>query len=334
MYHGLVIVARAPLRISLAGGGSDLPSFYQREFGEVLSFSVNKYVYLAGHEYFAGGIRLSYSKTETVQNVEKIEHPLFRNALLCLNFQQDIELSSFADVPGTGTGLGSSSAFTVALLHLLSTFKGLDVTESDLAKTACKVEIEMCGDPIGKQDQYASAFGGINRFRFNEDGSVEKIPTDLEGKQDFLNESLLLYHTGVGRFASSILAEQRTAIQRDEHIFQYVRNIRDRVSDMQASIVREDSKSLGSLLSESWEDKKKLASGISNLEIDLLLETAVKAGALGGKLVGAGGGGFLLLCIEPGNRSKFQESFFGLRNLPFHVENEGSKIVYDDEVRV
>jgi D-glycero-alpha-D-manno-heptose-7-phosphate kinase len=334
MYNEFVIVARAPLRISLAGGGSDIPSFFQREFGEVLSFSINKYVYLAGHEYFAGGIRLSYSKTETVQDVEKIEHPLFRNALLYLDFQQDIELSSFADVPGTGTGLGSSSAFTVALLHLLSTFKGQDLTASDLAKTACKVEIEMCGDPIGKQDQYASAFGGINRFRFNEDDSVEKIHTDLDSKKDFLNESLLLYHTGVGRFASSILAEQRTSIERDAQVFQNVRNIRNRVSDMQTCLVKEDSKSLGSLLSESWEDKKKLASGISNSIIDQLLESAVKAGALGGKLVGAGGGGFLLLCIEPGNRSKFQKSFSGLRNLPFQVENEGSKIVYDDEDQI
>jgi len=327
-----MIVARAPLRVSLAGGGSDLPGFYRQEFGEVLSFAINKYVYLAGHEYFAGGMRLSYSKTETVNNVEDIEHPLFRNSMKYLSFSGDIELSSFADVPGSGTGLGSSSAFTVALVHLLSTFKGISLSSQELAKIACEIEIELCGEPIGKQDQYASAFGGMNRFRFNSDESVDCSNWDLGGHVSFLNETLLLYHTGIGRSASSILKEQTTRLDTEPDAIQRIRKIRDRVDEMASCVLQEDSKGIGRLLSESWLDKQQLATGISNNRIDGLLERAISCGASGGKLVGAGGGGFLLLCVDPQNRKTFQEKFTDLRHLPFLLDTVGSRIVYNDEV--
>lgn len=329
-----MIIARAPLRVSLAGGGSDLPSFYRKEFGEVLSFTINKYVYLVGHAYYAGGIRLSYSKTETVTNIGDIEHPLFRNSMKHLAFTGDIEVGSFADVPGSGTGLGSSSAFTVALIHLLSTIKGERLSCEELAKIACEVEIELSGEPVGKQDQYASAFGGINRFRFNADESVDCIRWNLGERIPFLNKCLLLYHTGIGRPASKILKEQVSNIDKDPEAFQSVRKMRDRVDEMVSCILKEDYKDLGRLLLESWIDKQKLAGGISNKRIDQLLKRAINCGASGGKLVGAGGGGFLLLCVDPENQKRFQERFTDLRNLPFFLDTLGSTIVYNDEVEL
>ncbi len=328
-----MIVSRSPLRISLAGGGSDLPSFYRQDFGEVLSFAINKYVYLAGHDYFAGGIRLSYSRTESVRSISEIQHPIFRNTLDHLNFDSDIELSSFADVPGSGTGLGSSSAFTVSLLNLLSTYSGTERTQEELASLACKIEIDLCGDPIGKQDQYASAIGGLNRIRFNKDDSVNVTKLSAqETKSEFLNESLLLFYSGIGRSASLILSEQNKKIKENSSTFEAVRSIREGVNDMESCINQEDAHGLGNLLSQNWQYKKKLANQISTPEIDDLFELANKCGALGGKIVGAGGGGFLLLCIEPGGQFEFQKRFNLLRNLPFRVEREGATIVYSDEV--
>jgi D-glycero-alpha-D-manno-heptose-7-phosphate kinase len=220
------------------------------------------------------------------------------------------------------------------LIHLLSTFKGAELSSEELARIACKVEIELCGEPIGKQDQYASAFGGLNRFRFNSDESVDCIRWDLENRVAFLNESLLLYHTGIGRSASTILKEQASRIDNDPDAIHRVRKIRDRVDDTVSCILLEDSESLGALLSESWNDKQQLATGISNNDIDQLLESAISCGASGGKLVGAGGGGFLLLCVDPAYRKMFQEKFTGLRNLPFLLDNVGSAIVYNDEVKL
>lgn len=327
-----MIVTRAPLRISLAGGGSDLPSFYENSYGEVLSLSINKYIYLAGHNFFSGGIRLSYSKTELVNEVTRIEHPLFRNAMLHLNFNEPIELSSFADVPGSGTGLGSSSAFTVALIQLLKSFSKSEVSKEELARLACVVELELCKDPIGKQDQYASAFGGINRIRFNQDGSVEVNSLKLdESKIKFLNSSLLLFHTGMERSASTILEEQISVMKGSDSAFESVTKIRDRVEKMESAIQNEDAHEMGALIAQSWKDKKSLVGSISNSKIEEILAWATDCGSLGGKLVGAGGGGFLLICVEPGQHQQFIEKFKLLRHLPFRLEAEGSSVVFNDE---
>jgi D-glycero-alpha-D-manno-heptose-7-phosphate kinase len=326
-----MILTRAPLRISLAGGGSDLPSFFSHGFGEVLSFAIDQYVYIAAHSYFSGGIKLSYSKTELVRSHVEIQHPLFRNAMKSLDFHGDIELSSFADVPGSGTGLGSSSAFTVALIHTLLTFNRNHMTAHEIASLACKIEIEMCRDPIGKQDQFASAYGGINRFKFLSDGSVTvNQNSSLLSKVDFLNNSLLLYYTGSGRSSTSILQEQSLAMAPGSGSFNAVSRIRDKVEEMENYILEENAFGMGQLLDESWNDKKSLSSGISNYLFEGMLAKAKELGALGGKLVGAGGGGFLLLCVTPEKRSTFIEKFDSLRHLPFKVSTQGVETVYSD----
>jgi D-glycero-alpha-D-manno-heptose-7-phosphate kinase len=326
-----MILTRAPLRISLAGGGSDLPSFYSHDFGEVLSFAIDQYVYIAAHSYFSGGIRLSYSQTELVQNHLEIEHPLFRNTMKSLDFHGDIELSSFADVPGSGTGLGSSSAFTVALIHTLLTFNGERRTAHEIASLACSIEIEMCGDPIGKQDQFASAFGGINRFKFMSDGSVTTNQnSNLSSKVDFLSNSLLLYYTGMGRSSTSILQEQSLAMIPGSESFDAVSRIRDKVEEMQNHILDENAVGVGELLEQSWNDKRKLSSGISNPLFEGMLAKAKELGALGGKLVGAGGGGFLLICVPFERRNRFIKEFDSLRHLPFKVSMQGVETVYND----
>jgi len=328
-----MILTRSPLRISLAGGGSDIPNFYRQDFGEVLSFSIDKYVYIAAHNYFSGGIRLSYSKTEIVNSIHEIEHPIFRNAMKHLKFRSDIEISSFADVPGNGTGLGSSSAFTVALIRALLEIKGTIATKHEIAKLACEIEINLCRDPIGKQDQFASSFGGINRFRFNPDNSVNEVASaKFANKINFLNNSFLLYYTGNGRTSNTILSEQSDGMIPGNSKYNSVVKIRDKVPLMEQSIMSEDLATIGSILDESWQLKKSLSSSVSNSEIDDLIIEAKRLGALGGKLVGAGGGGFLLLCVPSENRNYFQDKFQKLRRLPFSVSTKGVEVVYNDEL--
>ena len=324
-------MTRAPLRISLAGGGSDLPSFYVQDFGEVLSFSINKYVYIAAHSYFSGGIRLSYSQTETVTNFQSIRHPLFKNVLKYFNFDGNIELSSFADIPGTGTGLGSSSAFTVALVRSLSQYMKLEHSTEEIARIACEVEIEMCGDPIGKQDQYASAFGGIKRYRFNADHSVSVIDKgDFTTKTDFLNNSLLLFYTGYGRSSTTILENQSSSMISSKQSYRAVARIRDKVRGMEDAIAAEDVYRVGDLIDSAWQEKKSLDAGISNSEIDELLLYARKFGSLGGKLVGAGGGGFLLVCVPSERRAEFLKNFTLLPNFPFRISHTGVEVIYSE----
>lgn len=329
-----MLVARAPLRISLAGGGSDLPSFYRNDFGQVFSFAINKYVYIACHEFFSGGIRLSYSKTENVNSVMEIEHPLIRESMKILNFNESIELGSFADVPGTGTGLGSSSAFTVALLAVLSEFKKLKIDSKYLATTASHIEINMCLEPIGKQDQFASAYGGINHFIFhaNEDVSVNKY-YDPE-TASFLEQSLILYYLGTGRSASDILNSQNKSMIEGRIEHDSVKKIRDRVPDMINAVISKDIGIMAKLINDSWDDKKKLQTNVSNFEIENSIRKAFESGAIGAKVIGAGGGGFLILVVDPTKRKSFLEKFSLLRRLPFKISKNGASVVYSDETKV
>jgi D-glycero-alpha-D-manno-heptose-7-phosphate kinase len=326
-----MIVSKAPLRISLAGGGSDLPSFYQHEEGQVFSFLIDKYVYIACHELFSGGIRLSYSKTENVQSVSDIEHPLIRETMKLLDFEKSIEIGSFADVPGSGTGLGSSSAFTVALLAALKAFSKQDFDSKFLAESACLVEIEKCNEPIGKQDQFASAYGGINHFTFHKDNSVTVKEFYSEDTSMFLEQSILLYYLGTGRNSSEILSHQNNAMQKGSKQLESVRKIKDRVPELIESVLNKDVISMASIIRESWDDKKNLNVHISNPTIDNIIDSAFSEGAIAAKVVGAGGGGFLMVVVEPNRRIEFVNGFKLLRNLPFKVSKNGAEVVYSDE---
>lgn len=326
-----MIVSKAPLRISLAGGGSDLPSFYGLEEGQVFSFSIDKYVYIACHNLFSGGLRLSYSKTETIKSIFDISHPLIRETLKFLNFEESIEIGSFADVPGFGTGLGSSSAFTVALLAAIREFSKMEYDSRFLAESASIVEIEKCNEPIGKQDQYASAYGGINQITFHTDNSVSVKEFYSESISKFLEQSISLFYLGAGRDSSSILKHQNKAMQEEESKFQLVKKIRDRVPELIESVTEQNVDLMAQIIRDSWEDKKKLQTQISNSSIDKAIFNAISAGALAAKVVGAGGGGFLMVVIDPEKRREFLDRFDTLRELPFKVSKNGAGVVFSDE---
>lgn len=326
-----MIVSKAPLRISLAGGGSDLPSFYRLEEGQVFSFAIDKYVYIACHELFSGGLRLSYSKTETVNSIMEISHPLIRETLKFLNFEESIEIGSFADVPGFGTGLGSSSAFTVALLAAIREFSKMKFDSKFLAESASIVEIERCNEPIGKQDQYASAYGGINHIIFHKNNTVTVNQVSSEGTSNFLEQTIALFYLGAGRNSSSILKHQNKAMQSENGKVELVKKIRDRVPEIMQSVMEQDVIKMAKIIRDSWEDKKSLQSQISNPSIDEAIFSAISAGALAAKVVGAGGGGFLMVVVDPENRDEFLDEFHTLRHLPFKLSKTGAEVVFSDE---
>lgn len=326
-----MIVSKAPLRISLAGGGSDLPSFYRLEEGQVFSFAIDKYVYIACHELFSGGLRLSYSKTETVNSIMEISHPLIRETLKFLNFEESVEIGSFADVPGFGTGLGSSSAFTVALLAAIREFSKMNFDSKFLAESASIVEIERCNEPIGKQDQYASAYGGINHIIFHKNNTVTVNQVSSEGTSNFLEQTIALFYLGAGRNSSSILKHQNKAMQNENGKVELVKKIRDRVPEIMQSVMEQDVIKMAKIIRDSWEDKKSLQSQISNPSIDEAIFRAISAGALAAKVVGAGGGGFLMVVVDPENRDEFFDQFHILRHLPFKLSKTGAEIVFSDE---
>ena len=332
MYTYEVIISRAPLRISLAGGGSDLPAFYREEAGRVLSFSINKYVYIVAHELFQGGIRLSYSQTEYVNNPTEIQHPIIRETFLENGFRGAIEIGSFADVPGTGTGLGSSSAFCVALLNALIKInpenEHLTNSSKFLAETACKIEINRCKQQIGKQDQFASAYGGLNIIEFfpNEAVEVSEI-SNQKSLKPFLNSSLLLFYLGFGRPSSELLKAQSNQIARKKSEFNAIRTIQEIVPAMEESIRNLDSRAVGELLTQSWKLKSSTSKNISSPLIERALKSAINLGAYGGKVIGAGGGGFILLSVDPNHRNEFIKAF-PFRQLPFEISDTGAEIIH------
>ena len=313
------------------GGGSDLSDFYQNHGGASLTFTINRYVYLAINTPFEDEIRLAYSRNETVKDVMLIEHPIFRHALKVMKIEGRIEIGSFADVPSSGSGLGSSSAFTAALLLGLHSFKNQKINKYGLASLACDIEIKYCGDPIGKQDQFATTYGGFNEFCFNSDGSVDveniELPFDVLGE---LRHGIFLIYLGFGRGSNQILSNQITNL-RDPHsrAMSLTSQIRDMVPSARRFLVDGDLQGLGKLLDQSWALKKQLTSGISNSEIDDLYSRLIEWGASGGKLLGAGGGGFLLMCVPPCKQESFKESLLrnNLRNVFQDFDFDGSKIL-------
>lgn len=322
-----MIITQTPLRISFAGGGTDFAEFYTKEEGCVVSSAIDKYIYVIVKERFDDKIRVGYSRTEMVDSVDEIEHELVRESLRKVGIEKGIEISTMADVPSEGSGLGSSSTVTVGLLNALYAFKG-EIRPADvLAREACEIEIDILGKPIGKQDQYIAAYGGIRYIRFLKDGGVTVRSVEMEEfRRRQLQDSLLLFYTGVSRQASAVLSEQKENIDAK---LQVLKNMRDQAQTLYTCLSNSRITRLGQVLRDGWELKKSLAASISNESIDELYARALKAGAGGGKVAGAGGGGFLLLFCPPANQYRVRKALTGLKELPFRLERDGTKVIFN-----
>ncbi len=322
-----MIISRTPFRVSFAGGGSDLPSYYRQEQGAVLSTSIDKYMYIAIHPFFEKDkIQLKYSKTELVDSFDDIVHPIFREVLKEYNLK-GVDLNSIADVP-SGTGLGSSSSFTVGLLNAVRAYLGKGTGKERLAELACRVELEKVGSPIGKQDQYAAACGGLNFISFYGDESVtvEKIIMNAEKKRE-LDDNLYMFYIGGEHSANEILRSQQAAISKKDK-FDTQRRMVGLAFDLKDSLENNNIDDMGHILHEGWLMKKSLTNGISNGPIDELYDFGLRAGASGGKLLGAGGAGFILFYCPADRKEEFLVKMEGRRQMPFHFDTAGSKIIY------
>ncbi len=314
--------------MSFIGGGSDLKEFYEKIPGRVISTSINKYMYIFSHQYFDDKIQVKYSKTELVDDVEKIQHPIVREALRQFNIKS-IDINSIADIP-SGSGLGSSSAYTVGLLHNLNTFIKKYVSLDNLAEEACRLEIDILGEPIGKQDQYASAFGGLNKITFFPDGKVDVEPIIMDRDLNKnLQNNLLLFYLGSTRKASSVLTDQKSNLISNQSKFDNLKRMTDLVDQMHQSLIKSDLDSFGKILDQNWMLKKTLSNKISNEKIDELYSLGKKNGAKGGKILGAGGGGFILFYCEKKYQNKLRDAMRKLKEVDFHFENSGTKIIYN-----
>lgn len=322
-----MIITRTPFRISFAGGGSDLADFYEVSGGAVVSVTINKFTYLSMHPYFfENGYLLKYSGTENCQSLEEIRHPILREVFRIYDIH-GVDFNSSADIP-SGTGLGSSSSFACGLIHLCNAYNETYLPKEDIAAQACHVEIDLLKSPIGKQDQYACACGGLNFIEFNPDGTVdvEKIYLSTEGYQR-LENNLLLFFTGRSRDANSILAEQKSHT-RDEEKSARLQKMVSIARELRQELLNNNIDAMGEALRQGWDLKKRLASGITSLGIDDCYRAALAAGAEGGKLLGAGGGGFLLFYVKEQNHRRVRQALSGLKELPFKFENKGTVIIH------
>lgn len=325
-----MIISRTPFRVSFAGGGSDLPSFYRRSTGAVLSTSIDKYMYITIHPWFEKGKTvLKYSKTEVVNAIDDIKHPIFREVLKMYNVH-GVDLSSIADIP-SGTGLGSSSSFTVGLLNAVRAYLGKASSGEKLGELACDVEINRVGSPIGKQDQYAAACGGLNFITFygDETVNVEKIIMKPEKKQE-LEDNLLMVFVGGEHSANAILKSQSAAIS-DVKKFEAQKQMVRLAYNLRESLENNNLDDFGRILHENWLLKKSLTSGISTGIVDEMYNKGIDAGALGGKLLGAGGAGFILFYCPKEKQDEFRERMGYINELNFKFDNFGSKIIYVGE---
>jgi D-glycero-alpha-D-manno-heptose-7-phosphate kinase len=322
-----MIISRTPFRISFAGGGSDLPVFYKEQPGAVLSTTIDKYIYIAIHPFFhPDKIQLKYSKTEMVSSIEEVAHPIFRASLNMYNLK-GVDINSIADVPA-GTGLGSSSSFTVGLLNAIEAHHNRTISAESLAQKACKIEIDILNSPIGKQDQYAAAYGGLNFITFNPDETVqiEKIIMNPVKKKE-LEDNLIMIYSGDSRSANIILEEQR-AVLGESNKFDIQKKIVDLAFDLKKALMKNEIDTFGRILHEGWLLKKSLITSISNQRIESIYKKGLKAGALGGKLLGAGGGGFILFYCPKEKQDYFRNQMQQFRELPFEFDHSGSKIIY------
>jgi D-glycero-alpha-D-manno-heptose-7-phosphate kinase len=328
-YDQAFVMTRTPLRISLAGGGTDLADFYEQDYGAVFSTAINKYTYVTVKRHsdlFYEPIRINYSKTEQVNDISEIENGIARECLKLLDIEPPIYVSVVGDMPAS-TGLGGSSSFAVGLLHALHAMRGERVSAGQLAEEACHIEIDVLKEPIGKQDQYAAAFGGLNVFRFEPGGRVTVEPQRVPAHKliEFFDHTLLLW-TGMQRDASSVLSEQKQNTHRKLDV---LRQIRAHAEQLRALVTKGvlDPLIVGQILHESWQKKRELAKSISNEQIDHWYDQAIAAGAEGGKLCGAGGGGFLLLFVRPEKRQRVRNVLSGLTEVDVRPEVHGSTVM-------
>lgn len=322
-----MIIVQTPLRVSLLGGGTDFPAFYRDEGGCVLSTAIDKYIFVTVKERFDHLLRIGYTRTEMVESIDQIEHELIREALRKTGIREGVEITTMADIPSAGSGLGSSSAVTVGSLQAMYAYLGEIVTAERLAQEACQIELEALNKPIGVQDQYIAALGGLRFLRFHPDGSVtgEKVCLD-ERTRRILNQNLMLFFTGVTRQSDSVLHEQKANIPERRPTLRRLKQLAEEAwSELRAG----NAESLGCLLDEGWQLKRQLASLVSNDSVDALYQAARDAGALGGKLTGAGGGGFLLLYCPVERQADVRAALPGLQELPFRLESDGTKVIFN-----
>lgn len=316
--------------MSYVGGGSDIRSFYAQEPGAVLSTAIDKYMYVTLHKRFDDGFRIAYSRTEEVDNVEQIRHPLVRETFKKMEVSGGVEITSTADIPAKGTGLGSSSSYTVGLLTALHAFQGLQISNTKIAEMACDIEINRCGEPIGKQDQYAAAVGGLKLYEFLPDDTVTVAPViaTSDFKKQLDNETLIFY-TGETRSASNILAEQTKNSAHSSKV-KILRRMTKLAHEFKSGIECADMQCLGELLQENWSLKTRLASGITNKLIDEMYQAGMQAGARGGKLLGAGAGGFMMFIADKRRHGDIIRALAKYRVFKFGIENSGSQVIYYD----
>ena len=321
-----MIISRTPLRISFAGGGTDLADYYRTGYGAVVSATIKKFMYVTVNKRFDDDLRISYSKTEIVDNVEKVEHGIVREALKKVGLRNGVEVTTIADIPSRGTGLGSSSALAVGLLNALYAFKGYRASPKKLAEEACEIEIERLGEPIGKQDQYIAAYGGIQHIKFNADETVTLDPVICPAKMKRdLENHMMLFYTGRTRKSSDILSKQKNNTKTKKETLDQMRAQADQLFHHLTSL---QLNKLGDTLRDGWNLKKSLAEGISDSEIDKLYERAINAGAIGGKITGAGGGGFMILFAPPERHWAIRNALSELKDIEFKFEPQGSRIIY------
>lgn len=322
-----MIITQTPLRISFAGGGTDLPDFYQKYNGAVLSTAIDKYVFVIVKERFDDMIYLNWMKKEIVYSVDEIEHELIREAMRKTGVNKGVEITTLSDIPAEGSGLGSSSSITVALLEALYLYQGIQVDTERLAQEACQIEIDMLGKPIGKQDQYIAAYGGLRHFTFNKDNSVKVTTPKLDPTLlSYLDSQLMLFYTGTTRKSAEVLTEQKSKIKNTTSI---LKKMCDQTYQVLKALNKGDINMLGKALDYGWDLKKQLATGITSSEIDKMYQKAKIAGAIGGKIAGAGGGGFMLLFVPPAKQSRVRQSLSKYREMPFHFEKDGCKAIFN-----
>jgi D-glycero-alpha-D-manno-heptose-7-phosphate kinase len=324
-----MIIARSPLRITLGGGGTDLPSYYRQHGGFLVAAAIDKYVYVTVNRPFEEGIFLKYSQLERVTGIDEVRHPIVRESLRVMGFRTpQIEVTTLADIPA-GTGLGSSGSFTTSLLKALYAHRRRLVLPGELAELACHIEIDRLGEPIGKQDQYIAAYGGITCFSFNEDDSVRAEPLKLDMDTMFdLEDNLLLFFTGFSRSAGSILKDQQTkTTSNDDDMLKNLHFVKELGLRSKAALENGNAAEFGELMHEHWEHKKRRSGGMSNSQIDGWYGLAMRSGAVGGKLVGAGGGGFLMFYARDRNKLRHAMRAAGLEEVRFRFDFEGTKIV-------
>lgn len=322
-----MIIVQTPLRVSFFGGGTDFPPFYLTEGGAVLSSAIDKYIFVTIKKRFDKMIRVGYTRTEMATTVDQIEHDLIREALRKTGIEQGVEITTMGDIPSEGSGLGSSSTVTIGTLQAMYTYLGVIVSTEQLAQEACEIEIDILGKPIGKQDQYIAAYGGLRFIEFQKDGTIKTDRVLIDEKSlRLLNMNFMLFFTGISRKSDTILEEQQNHIADRLAILREIKNMAYTArKELEASNVD----ILGELLHKSWLLKKQLAGPISNDLIDKIYNAARQAGAIGGKLTGAGGGGFLLLYCPNHKQEAVRTALSDLQELPFQLEQDGTKVIFN-----